>query len=209
MEFLNKKQKIIIAIVAAIALIFIGYCIINKAGKLEYVNLETEESYEEEENKIEEKEEEKEEYIIVHITGAVEKQGIVEIKKDARISDVIKKAGGITKEADLSKINLAYAVKDGQKIYVPNINDKKDVEYITEKAGEEVIEEEKGKTEKVNINTATQTELETISGIGPSTALKIINYRTENGKFKKIEDITNVPGIGEAKFKSIKDSITI
>lgn len=208
MEFLNKKQKIIIAVVAIIALIFIGYCIINKAGKLEYVDLETEETYEEEENKIEETKKE-EEYIIVHITGAVEKQGIVEIKKDARISDAIKKAGGITEEADLSKINLAYTVKDGQKIYVPNINDKKDVEYITEKAGEAVIEEEKGKTKKVNINTATQTELETISGIGPSTALKIINYRTENGKFKKIEDITNVPGIGEAKFKSIKDSITI
>lgn len=207
MEFLNKKQKIIIAVVAIIAIIFIGYCIINKAGKLEYVDLETEETYEEEENKIEETK--KEEYIIVHITGAVEKQGIVEVKKDARISDVIKKAGGITEEADLTKINLAYAVKDGQKIYVPNINDKKDVEYITEKPGEAVIEEEKGKKEKVNINTATQTELETISGIGPSTALKIINYRTENGKFKKIEDITNVPGIGEAKFKSIKDSITI
>ena len=207
MEFLNKKQKIIIAVVAIIAIIFIGYCIINKAGKLEYVYLETEETYEEEENKIEETK--KEEYIIVHITGAVEKQGIVEVKKDARISDVIKKAGGITEEADLTKINLAYAVKDGQKIYVPNINDKKDVEYITEKPGEAVIEEEKGKKEKVNINTATQTELETISGIGPSTALKIINYRTENGKFKKIEDITNVPGIGEAKFKSIKDSITI
>lgn len=209
MEFLNRKQKIAIAVVATIALIFIGYCIISKAGKLEYINLETEENYEEEENKIEEKEEEKQEYIIVHITGAVEKQGIVEVKKDARISDVIKKAGGITEEADLSKINLAYVVKDGQKIYVPNINDKKDVEYITEKAGEAVIEEEKGKIEKVNINTATQTELETINGIGPSTALKIINYRTENGKFKKIEDITNVPGIGEAKFKSIKDSITI
>ena len=207
MEFLNKKQKIIIAVVAIIAIIFIGYCIINKAGKLEYVDLETEETYEEEENKIEETK--KEEYIIVHITGAVQKQGIVEVKKDARISDVIKKAGGITEEADLTKINLAYAVKDGQKIYVPNINDKKDVEYITEKPGEAVIEEEKGKKEKVNINTATQTELETISGIGPSTALKIINYRTENGKFKKIEDITNVPGIGEAKFKSIKDSITI
>lgn len=209
MEFLNRKQKIAIAVVATIALIFIGYCIINKAGKLEYINLETEEVYEEEENKIEEtKEEEKEEYIIVHITGAVEKQGIVEIKKDARISDVIKKAGGITEEADLSKINLAYTVKDGQKIYVPNIHDKKDVEYITEKAGEAVIEEEKERKEKININTATQTELETINGIGPSTALKIINYRTENGRFKKIEDITNVPGIGEAKFKSIKDSIT-
>lgn len=209
MEFLNKKQKIAIAVVAIIALIFIGYYIISKAGKLEYIDLETEEAYDEEENKIEEKEEEKEEYIIVHITGAVEKEGIVETKKGSRTSDVIKKAGGVTEEADLSKINLAYEVKDGQKIYVPNIQDPKDTEYVSEDAGEAVIEGENGKTEKVNINTATQAELETLDGVGPSTALKIINYRTENGKFKKIEDITNVPGIGESKFKSLKDSITI
>lgn len=207
MEFLNKKQKIAIAVVAVIALIFIGYYIINKAGKLEYIDLETEETYEEEENKIEEKTEAKEEYIIVHITGAVEKQGIVETKKGSRISDVIKRAGGVTEEADLTKINLAYEVKDGQKIYVPNKQDQKDTEYVSEDAGETVIEGENNKTEKVNINTATQAELETLDGVGPSTALKIINYRTENGKFKKIEDITNVPGIGESKFKSLKESI--
>ena len=62
---------------------------------------------------------------------------------------------------------------------------------------------------KVNINTATQTELELLSGIGPSIASKIISYRKENGKFKTIEDIKNVPGIGEAKFNSIQDQITV
>lgn len=149
------------------------------------------------------------EEIIVHITGEVKNEGIIKIKKDSRLADVIEEAGGTTEEADLSKVNLAYQVKDGQKIYIPNINDKKIQEYITEEAGDSIIIEEKERKSKVNINTATQTELETLSGIGPSTALKIINYREENGKFKKIEDIKNVPGIGEAKFENIKEEICI
>lgn len=219
MNFLDKKQKILIALIAMILILFIGYYIINKADNSEYISLETEENQNEEENiNSEEKnnidenneEENNNEYIIVHITGAVNEEGIVEIKEGSRISDVIKLAGGTTEEADLSKINLAYAVKDGQKIYVPNINDSKTVMYVTDEAGENVLEEEKESSEeKININTATQTELETLNGIGPSTALKIINYRTENGKFKKIEDITNVPGIGESKFENIKESICI
>ena len=153
------------------------------------------------------------EEIIIHITGEVVNEGIVKIKKDSRIADVIEKAGGATVEADLSKVNLAYQVKDGQKIYIPNIkhkeNQKEVPEYITEDAGINVIMEDKENGSKVNINTATQTELETLSGIGPSTALKIINYRKENGEFKQIEDIKNVPGIGEAKFEGLKEEICV
>lgn len=149
------------------------------------------------------------EEIIVHITGEVKNEGIIKMKRDSRLADVIEEAGGTTEEADLSKVNLAYQVKDGQKIHIPNIKDKEIQEYITEEAGDSIIIEEKESKSKVNINTATQTELETLSGIGPSTALKIINYREENGKFKKIEDIKNVPGIGEAKFENIKEEICI
>ena len=190
-------------------ILFIGYYIINKANNRNYITLETEENklienaiiYEE---NLEEKE------IVIHITGAVKEQGIVKVKEKSRILDVINQAGGITEEADLSKINLAYAVKDGQKIYVPNINDDIGLEYITEEAGENVIEDVFNKgNEKVNINTAGQTELETLSGVGPSTALKIINYRKENGNFEKIEDLKNVPGIGDAKFESLKESICV
>ena len=158
---------------------------------------------------IQNKEEVIDEEIIVHITGEVANEGIIKIKKDSRLADVIEEAGGTTEEADLSKVNLAYQVKDGQKIYIPNIKDKEIQEYITEEAGDSIIIEQKESKSKVNINTATQTELETLSGIGPSTALKIINYREENGKFKKIEDIKNVPGIGEAKFENIKEEICI
>ena len=148
------------------------------------------------------------------MTGAIKKDGIIKAKQGDRIADVIEKAGGITEEADLSKVNLAYRVSDGQKIYIPSINEKdfqtETEEYITNEAGKNIIVEEKETNkEKVNINTATQTELETLSGIGPSTALKIINYRNENGKFKTKEDIKNVPGIGEQKYESIKENINI
>lgn len=214
MDILNKKQKVIIVIIAALMIMFVGYYIINKANDSEYIELETEEIEETEiaENEILNSEiAMKEKNIIIHVTGAVKKEGVVEIKEDSRISDAIDAAGGITEDADLSKINLAYIVRDGQKIYIPSINDQVDIENITEEAGENIIKEDYGisKGQKVNINTATQTELETLSGVGPSTALKIINYRNENGEFKKIEDLKNVPGIGDVKFEGLKESVCV
>lgn len=205
MDFLNKKQKLLLGIIGSIMLIFIGYYIINKTENNSYVELETEDMIYEVDNNIEQ-----EDKIKVHIVGEVQTEGIIEIEKDARLADVIEEAGGITDEADLSKINLAYCVKDGQKIYIPNMEDNLE-EYIIDDAGDGVLPEEdyKQKNEKVNINTAKQTELETLSGIGPSTALKIINYRKENGEFKNIEDLKNVPGIGDSKFEAIKDDICI
>ena len=211
MDILNKKQKIIIIGIATFMLLFIGFYIINKTNNSDYIELEVqEEPINENEGIEEELEIEKRQNIIIHVAGAVKKEGIVELEEGMRISDVIEAAGGTTNEADLSKINLAYKVEDGQKVYVPSINDKIDLESITDNAGENVIEEGSNKsTEKVNINTASQTELETLSGVGPSTALKIINFREENGNFKKIEDIKNVPGIGESKYESLKENICV
>ena len=211
MEFLNKKQKIIFISIATLIIIFVGCYIIYKTSHYKnYNELEIIEDNDIGTNKTNSNEEEIiSEEIVIHIAGEVVKEGIVKIKKDARITDVIEKAGGLTKEADLSKINLAYQVEDGQKIYIPNINDKEEKDYITEDAGVDIIVDGKKDKDKVNLNTATQAELETLSGVGPSTALKIINYRKENGEFKKIEDIKNVPGIGEAKFESLKEYICV
>lgn len=210
MDILNKKQKIIIIVIVIFMLLFIGYYIINKVNDVEYIKLETEESESIESTTTNEEILKDEQDIIVYVTGAVKKQGIVKIKQGSRISDVIDVAGGINDKADLSKINLAYAVKDGQKVYVPSINDEENINTVTEEAGENIIDgDNTNKIEKVNINTASQTELETLNGIGPSTALKIINYRSQNGNFKKIDDIKNVPGIGDSKFENIKNDICI
>lgn len=121
---------------------------------------------------------------------------------------MIEEAGGLTQNADINKVNLAYVVQDGQKINIPSVNNVEKEGYISENIGENIIEND-SKTKRVNINSANQNELETLTGIGPSTALKIINYRKENGKFKNIEDIKNVPGIGESKFQGIKNEICV
>lgn len=135
-----------------------------------------------------------------------------------RVYEAIEKAGGSLEEADLSKINLAYALSDGQKIYIPKkgeiINEENSTtEYISSDFGNNALIEDNNTAEsrggKVNINTANQTELETLPGIGPSTAQKIIDYRSKNGKFDTIEDIQNVKGIGDGKFEDIKDNICV
>lgn len=209
MEILNKKQKIIVVVLIIIMCIVIGYYIISKMEKYDYSDIEKisniiEEDQEVDDNIIENK-------IVIHITGEVEEEGVIELEKGARISDAIEEAGGTTEEADLSNVNLAYSLSDGQKVKIPNINEKdEEIIVVEEKAGDNIIiEGNKSKEEKININKAAQTEIETLPGIGPSTALKIINYRNEHGKFKNIGDIKNVSGIGDSKFENIKEYICV
>lgn len=209
MEILNKKQKIIVVVLIIIMFIVIGYYIISKTEKYDYSDIEKisniiEEDQEVDDNIIENK-------IVIHITGEVEEEGVIELEKGARISDAIEEAGGTTEEADLSNVNLAYSLSDGQKVKIPNINEKdEEIIVVEEKAGDNIIiEGNKSKEEKININKAAQTEIETLPGIGPSTALKIINYRNEHGKFKNIGDIKNVSGIGDSKFENIKEYICV
>ncbi len=183
-----------------------------------------------------ENQENDEEKIYIYITGQVNNPGVVILSEGSRIVDAIEVAGGITSKADISKVNLVYVLQDGMKVNIPSENDLKtnpDFEYITMSSGDlkndenlsgsntsnsddsselssnSSSQENSSKNSIVNINTATQTELETLPGIGPSIALKIINYRKENGKFSKIEDIKNVSGVGDSKFESIKKFITV
>lgn len=149
--------------------------------------------------------------IYIHVTGEIINPGVYMLNEGDRIKDAIEKAGGITKDADINNINLAYKLSDGQKIKIPNVNEKNNIieNYITENDGTNIIVQEKNdeKNKKININNASQAELETLTGIGPSTASKIIQYRKINGKFKKIEEIKNVTGIGESKYEEIKNDI--
>ena len=146
--------------------------------------------------------------IKVHITGEVLKQGLIELDEGSRIADAINEAGNITEFADLSKVNLAYELSDGQKVYIPSIKDETE-EYISESAGESVLEDEDVKDGKININTADIDLLQTINGVGESLASKIIDYRKQNGKFESVEDLKNVSGIGDKKFEDIKDKVIV
>ncbi|MBQ2835805.1 MAG: helix-hairpin-helix domain-containing protein [Clostridia bacterium] len=174
--------------------------------------------------------------IYVYITGEVNVPGVVILNENSRIVDAINYAGGTTAKADISKVNLVYVLEDGMKINIPDSDDLKnnpDFEYITMSSGDGAsavsgrgdgvgsssVGSNGGKGSSgsgfssgysvVNINTATQTELESLPGIGPSLALKIINYRNENGKFSSIDEIKNVSGIGDAKFENMKSFITV
>ena len=159
-----------------------------------------------------EKDKNKENNIVVHISGAVLNEGVIEIKEGSRITDAIEKAGGLKENACIKDINLAEILEDGIKINIPTIDEyNKSKENSGEEKSNNAFQTDnkttsmknnisqsdnkstgQNNTKKVNINTATQAELETLPGIGSSTALKIINYRKENGKFKSIEDIKKV-----------------
>lgn len=197
----NFKKVIFLSIFVIIIVIYLIYNNLkNDSNEIVEENI-----YVESTNEVKEKSK-----IVLHITGEVNKPGIIEIDEGSRLADAIEAVGGLTPNANINKINLAYVVQDGQKINIPDVNTVDTSNYITENIGENIIiEDTKTNKNLVNINTATQTELETLTGIGPSTALKIIKYREENGKFKTIEDIKNVSGIGDSKFESIKDEICV
>ena len=147
--------------------------------------------------------------IIIHIDGEVVSPGIVTLNDGSRISDAISAAGGLTENADLTNVNLAYVLHDGQKIHIPNISDEKNLQTVIQDAGNNVIVSDSIAQPRININKASQSELESLPGIGSSIAMKIIEYRESNGKFKSIEEIMNVNGIGESKYNIIKDYISI
>ena len=145
--------------------------------------------------------------IKVYITGEVKNQGVIELEEGARIADAIEKAGGKTEQANLKNVNLAYQLEDGQKIYIPNINDI-ETEVIDDGASG-IVGDTTAAQEIININKADENELQSLNGIGESLASSIVEYRKENGKFETIEDLKNVPGIGESKFENIKEYIKV
>ena len=205
----NKVVCICIILNVILVLVIICMIFVNNNVILEDIDIQNTENNIQEIEAVREIEESKIK-IKVHITGEVKNSGIYELDEDSRISDVIEIAGGITSEADLTKVNLAYQVLDGQKIIIPSIMGENDGNYIIENSGENIIQEETNlKDLKINVNTATVSELMTLQGVGKSTAEKIINYREENGKFKNIEDIKNVSGIGESKYNQLKDYIKV
>ena len=229
------NKKVILSII--VILLLLGYYMFYKRSNIykefeESSNIEELIAYEEEieqnveeENKFDEAAENSEEEvvenkkkIVVHITGEVNNWGVIELEEGARVIDAVNVAGGFTKEADMEKVNLAYVLSDAIKIYIPSKNEEEESvistkEYITTDSGDNIATGEEGMKQSrnsvVNINEATQTELESLPGIGPSTALKIISYRKENGNFSSIEDIKNVSGIGDNKFENIRELICV
>ena len=151
----------------------------------------------------------------IRLIGEVKYPGVVVLKEGSRVVDAIEAAGGETDDADLNSLNLAYMLNDGEKIYVPNKQETKDENknYIEEGGGTNIsqagTDQNNSKNEKININTAGEDELMKITGIGESTAKKIIEYRNQNGRFKTIEDIKKIPGIVDSKYNNMKEEIRV
>lgn len=147
------------------------------------------------------------ETIKVHIAGEINKEGVYEVNNGDRLDDLVKRAGGLTKDANSKKINLAMKLEDQMKIYIPSIYDFEDE---TSSTNDNLLISDKPSTEieKININKASKEELMTLPNIGEKRANAIIEYR-ENSPFEKIEDIKNVTGIGEKFYQSLKDLITV
>ena len=147
----------------------------------------------------------------VDIKGEVLRPGVYEFSCESRIQEVIKKAGGFTEEADETKINLAQKITDQMQMIVPNVNSKQEggvTEGNSEKGNSSNMILSNAKQGKVNINTATLEELQTLKGIGKKKAEAILQYRKEHGPFRTKEDLLEVKGIGKKALEAIESQVT-
>ena len=145
--------------------------------------------------------------IYVDVGGEVKNPSVVELPDGSRVTDAITAAGGLTEQADLTDINRAAFVSDGE-IYIPSqVSELEDDGLsVGEGGGGGTAKSSDG---RININTADSTQLQELTGVGPATAEKIIDYRKQNGRFQSIEDIKNVSGIGDKTYEKLKDHIKV
>jgi competence protein ComEA len=188
-EFIDKYKFVVSGILIAIILVSAGFILFASPKKGEVKIVDPSETKSGQVCKVD-------------VEGAIRHPGVYSLSPDNRVEDAIKAAGGALANADLSKVSngLAAKISDGQRIMIPFVVDTNSVSEASSTG------ESDG---RININTASLAELDTLPGVGPATAQKIIDYRQQNGSFGSIEDIMKVSGIGQAKFDNMKDKITI
>ncbi|QXM05916.1 helix-hairpin-helix domain-containing protein [Crassaminicella indica] len=199
---LTKREMVILGI-------FIFMSILFASDKL-YINKSEDIVVEHKSNKMEETEgnkenenEKEEKLIMVDICGEVKRSGIVKLKEGARLVEAVNIAGGLLDTADRKQVNMAKVLLDGEQIVIPKI-------------GQDQWNDENPKTYKihknsnqVNINTASESELQSLNGVGKVLAERIIEYREKKGRFKHISDIKKVPGVGDKKYEMLKEQIRV
>ncbi|HFR3440836.1 TPA: helix-hairpin-helix domain-containing protein [Streptococcus suis] len=145
--------------------------------------------------------------LVIDIKGAVEKPGLYTLEADARVNDAVEAAGGLTSQADPKSINLAQKLSDEAVVYVASKDE--NISVVASTTTSSAMSQEEKTTSLVNLNTATEADLQTISGIGAKRAVDIIAYREANGGFKSVDDLNNVSGIGDKTMESIRPYVTV
>jgi competence protein ComEA len=142
--------------------------------------------------------------VLVHVAGAVRRPGVYALRSGARVADAVDRAGGARAKADLSAVNLAAKLEDGRQVLVPR-----------RVAGGVVVPAAAGgapagaPAQPVDLNTATLEQLDTLDGVGPATAQKILDYRTEHGGFGSVDELGQVSGIGEKRLAALRDHVRV
>ena len=146
--------------------------------------------------------------VTVDVKGAVKKPGVYQLQSNSRVHDALEKAGGMTEEADLKSINQAQKLSDEAVVYVAKVGENT-VDVTASAPTSATSGTGQTKSALVNLNTATEADFQTISGIGQKRAQDIIAYREANGRFKSVDDLKNVSGIGAKTLEKLKEYVTV
>jgi competence protein ComEA len=142
--------------------------------------------------------------VVVHVAGAVREPGVYRLRSGARVDDAVGRAGGATSRADLSQVNLAAKVEDGRQVLVPR---RVTAAQAAASGGPAAAPATPGVP--LNLNTATLEQLDELEGIGPATAQSIIDHREENGGFGSVDELDQVPGIGEVRMATLREQVRV
>jgi competence protein ComEA len=144
--------------------------------------------------------------VLAHAAGAVAAPGVYELPAGSRVADLVAAAGGATADADLNRVNLAAPVEDGQQVYVPRMGE---LPTGAGSAAGPVPADDGAAAERIDVNTASVETLDELPGVGPAIAQAIVTYRDEHGPFGSVDELVDVPGIGEAKLAQLRDLVTV
>src|SRR3954453_5152520 len=142
--------------------------------------------------------------VVVDVAGAVAKPGVYRLTTADRVEDALKRAGGATHRADLSQINRAAKLEDGRQILVPTR-----APAVTAAVAPPGAPGAAAPSQPINLNTATLEQLDTLDGVGPATAQKILDYRKEHGGFGSVDELDQIPGIGEKRLAALRDHVRV